>query len=121
MHEISSEGFDPSRFDDLPDLSPVDAAWMAGVTLESLERSLASVGITDSRTIPLKRLVGIGFTLLGQRDSQLAMLRLQLAAALQRERELAEALRAGLADAPPPVSVSVAPKSSGKGKKKKKK
>ncbi len=120
------DGFDVSRFDALPTLSFSEAAWMAGVTAESLERSLESAGLTDIRNIPLNRLVKSGFTLLGQRDSQLAMLRMQLAAALQREKELAEALHSKLTLVDPPVTltgktVSAEPKKEKKSKKKKKK
>ncbi len=133
MKKFDADGFDTAQFDDLPTLSFTEAAWMAGVTPESLERSLENVGLTDTRNIPLSRLVQSGFTLLGQRDSQLAMFRMQLAAALQREKELAEALRSKLTAMEPPISLIVEPlsptsgpmdarpKKEKKGKKKKRK
>lgn len=80
------------RFQDLPSLSVSEAAWMAGVTLETYERFMTVAGVEDMRAVRPDVLIRTAFTLLGQKESQLVMLRLQLAATLQREKELAEAL-----------------------------
>ena len=69
---------------------------MAGVTTDSFERFLEAAGLSHLRTLPITELLRGGFTLLGQRESQLAMFRLQLASALQREKELTEALHSKL-------------------------
>ncbi|MBF0379451.1 MAG: hypothetical protein HQL69_00430 [Magnetococcales bacterium] len=60
--------------------------------MESYEKFLTVAGVDDLRSIKPDELVRIAFTLLGQKESQLVMLRLQLAATLQREKELADAL-----------------------------
>lgn len=122
-----SENFDTKRLDDLPQLSLAEAAWMAGITPDAFERFLDAASLGHLRTISLIELVRSSFTQLGQREAQLAMFRLQLAAALHREKELAEALHskltAGSAElftprsdlkpskppSPPPPSTSSAP------------
>ena len=127
-----SDGFDPSRFKDLPTLSFSEAAWFAGITLEAFERVMTEGNHDDLRNIPLPDLVRTGYTLLAQKESQLTLFRMQLAAALKREQELAELLHTKLAfsfqetsnppgadDASLPET-SAAPIKPDKGKKKKK-
>lgn len=90
------ENFDVGRFEELKPLSLAESAWMAGVTQEAFERFLDAAGLGHLRHIPMTELVRAGFTLLGQREAQLAMFRLQLSASLIREKELAEALHSKL-------------------------
>ncbi|MBF0161250.1 MAG: hypothetical protein HQL88_03090 [Magnetococcales bacterium] len=96
MKEEENETLDPKRLEQLPAVSLAEAAWMAGVTTDSFERFLDAATLSHLRALPLLELVRGCFTLLGQREAQLAMFRLQLAAALQREKELAEALHSKL-------------------------
>ncbi|MBF0453583.1 MAG: hypothetical protein HQL72_02055 [Magnetococcales bacterium] len=101
MDRSESETVDTTRFDTLPTLSVTEAAWMAGVTLEAYERFMTVAGMTDLRSIKADKLIRTAFTLLGQKESQLTMLRLQLAATLQREKELSEALGSKLSQNTP--------------------
>jgi hypothetical protein len=101
MDQSELNTVDRDRFKDLPNLTVSEAAWMAGVTLEAYERFMTVAGITDLRAIQPDKLVRTAFTLLGQKESQLVMLRLQLAATLQREKELAEALGSKLSQHTP--------------------
>ena len=132
MQQLDFEPVDTEQFKGLPALSANEAAWMSGVTLEAYERFMKAAGVDDLRSIRPDKLVRTAFTLLGQKESQLVMLRLQLAATLQREKELAEALGSKLGDHNPLAldflqeKSSAAPESafameSGGGKKKKKK
>jgi hypothetical protein len=89
--------FDTSRFDALPDCSLPEAAWMAGVAEEAMRRYLEEANAPSSEgALPLPSLMRAAFTLLGRKENQASMLRQQLTAALERERELSDTLRAGL-------------------------
>ncbi|MBF0193569.1 MAG: hypothetical protein HQL71_03385 [Magnetococcales bacterium] len=128
MNQTEFEAVDAKRFEGLPSLSVAEAAWMAGVTLESYEKFMTVAGVDDLRSIKPDELLRIAFTLLGQKESQLVMLRLQLAATLQREKELADALGSKLSqhtplpiDYFPDESSASMEQDSGKNKKKKKK
>ena len=101
MDQTKFETVDTTRFENLPSLSVAEAAWMAGVTLEAYERFMTVAGVNDLRAVGPDKLVRTAFTLLGQKESQLVMLRLQLAATLQREKELAEALGSKLSQHTP--------------------
>lgn len=96
MRDESTEPLDPKRLETLPQLSLAEAAWMAGITPDAFERFLSAANLSHLRTMPITELVRAGFTLLGQREAQLAMFRLQLATALQREKELIEVLHSKL-------------------------
>lgn len=98
MKEEIPEDFDTKRLENLPQLSHAEAAWMAGITPDSFERFLKATNLEHLRNIPVTELVRSGFTLLGQREAQLAMFRMQLATALHREKELTELLHAKLLD-----------------------
>ncbi|MBF0584016.1 MAG: hypothetical protein HQL80_07250, partial [Magnetococcales bacterium] len=87
-----SETLDPKRLESLPPLSLAEAAWMAGITPDAFERFLEATNLGHLRTLPITELVRAGFTLLGQREAQLAMFRLQLSAEKKKKKELAEAL-----------------------------
>ncbi|MBF0098970.1 MAG: hypothetical protein HQM05_16725, partial [Magnetococcales bacterium] len=100
---------DLKRLENLPQLTLSEAAWMAGVTPDALERFLAVSALGAVRTVPLLELVRAAFTILGQREAQLAILRLQLTASLQREKELTEALHANLSDGLNFLTVTPAP------------
>ncbi|ABK45765.1 hypothetical protein Mmc1_3275 [Magnetococcus marinus MC-1] len=98
----------PQSNADLPELSLKDAAWLAGITPDAMLRFLAAAGLeldTDQDASELQltvpQLMRAVFLLLGQKDNRIAMLRMQLAAALNREKELAAALQADLADDTP--------------------
>jgi hypothetical protein len=128
MSQTEFETVDASRFEGLPSLSVSEAAWMAGVTLESYEKFMTVAGVDDLRSIKPDELLRVAFTLLGQKESQLVMLRLQLAATLQREKELADALGSKLSQHTPLPLDSFTDESNdskeyipGKSKKKKKK
>jgi hypothetical protein len=108
MSQTEFEAVDATRFEGLPSLSVAEAAWMAGVTLESYEKFLTVAGVDDLRSIKPDELLRVAFTLLGQKESQLVMLRLQLAATLQREKELADALGSKLSQHTPlPIDYSI--------------
>ncbi|MBF0156577.1 MAG: hypothetical protein HQL57_05280 [Magnetococcales bacterium] len=71
----------------LPELSLADAAWQAGVSSEFLERLLrewqpTGYGVDDQGVVRIspEGLLRFGFTLVGHKESQLAMLKLELAA-----------------------------------------
>ncbi|WP_130471388.1 hypothetical protein [Candidatus Magnetaquicoccus inordinatus] len=89
---------DQKRLDNLPQLTLSEAAWMAGITPDALERFLTSTPLAGMRNLPLLELVRACFTLLGQREAQMAIMRLQLTSALQREKELSEALHSKLSE-----------------------
>jgi hypothetical protein len=100
---------DLKRLENLPQLSLSEAAWMAGITPDALERFLAASALGAARTVPLLELVRASFTILGQREAQLAILRLQLTASVQREKELTEALHANLSEGYHFLNVTPAP------------
>lgn len=135
MNNELSEDFDTQRLEGLPQLSLAEAAWMAGITPDAFEQFLGAISLSHLRHVPITELVRAAFTLLGQREAQVAMFRLQLATALQREQELTEALHskltAGSAEffmpqtpsrsAPSPSTSPLSPVSHKKSKKRKKK
>ncbi|MEO5340370.1 MAG: hypothetical protein H7837_07635 [Magnetococcus sp. MYC-9] len=96
MKDEPTDTPDPKRLENLPALTTTEAAWMAGVTAESFARFLEAAGLHPSRALSVTELIRAGFAQLGQREAQLAMFRLQLASALQREKELTELLHAKL-------------------------
>jgi hypothetical protein len=104
--------FDPSPYERLPALSVNAAAWIAGVTPEAFAHLLESSGRSCPDSIALLDLARSGFFLLAQKETQVAMLRLQLNAALEREKELVAALQAKIAfpaGAVPAAPVPMAP------------
>jgi hypothetical protein len=101
MSQSELEAVDTSRFENIIPLSVTEAAWMAGVTLEAYEKFMRVAGVEDLRSIKPDELIRTAFTLLGQKESQLVMLRLQLSATLLREKELAEALGSKLSQHTP--------------------
>lgn len=85
----------------LKNLTPLplsDAAWLAGVAQETLERFLKEDGHKDLKEVNLETLLQSAFHLLGYRQTQVTMLGRQLSMALQREKELIEALEMRLQD-----------------------
>ncbi|MEO5331038.1 MAG: hypothetical protein H7839_03375 [Magnetococcus sp. YQC-5] len=116
---------DSARFDTLPDFSLPEVAWMAGVAEEAMRSYLEEANAAwNDVDITMPNLVRAAFTLLGRKENQSSMLRLQLVNALERERELSETLRAGLlgsgiptasvsppvqTPSPPPAPTPVAP------------
>lgn len=103
-------------------ITTTDAAWTVGITQEALDRLIETSGITHTmdpdgtRRVDLSTLLRLGFTQLGQREAQVAMLRIQLSAALEREQQLLSALQSKLLD----DTVSLPAPKPKKGKKKKK-
>lgn len=108
---------DSARFDTLPDFSLPEVAWMAGVAEEAMRSYLEEANAAwNDVDITMPNLVRAAFTLLGRKENQSSMLRLQLINALERERELSETLRAGLLGSgiptpsvPPPAQPPIAP------------
>lgn len=96
MTQKPSEVFDAKQLENVPPLARAEAAWLAGITPDAFERFLLAAGLDKMDAISVMELVRVGFTQLGQREAQLAMFRLQLAAALQREKELTETLHSKL-------------------------
>ena len=96
MNQELDENFDTERLLALPSISVAEAAWMAGITPESYEKFREQANLAHLPAVPMTELVRSCFTQLGQKETQLAMFRLQLAAALKREQELSEALRSKL-------------------------
>ncbi|MBF0184699.1 MAG: hypothetical protein HQM06_09970 [Magnetococcales bacterium] len=108
------ETTDNNRLENLPPLTLSEAAWMAGITADALERFLASTTLGAVRSLSVLDLVRACFTLLGQREAQLAIFRLQLTASLQREKELTNALHSKLHEdlqlaTPPAPTAEVVP------------
>ncbi|MBF0417409.1 MAG: hypothetical protein HQL86_04085 [Magnetococcales bacterium] len=88
---------DLTRCGELPDCPLADAARVAGVADEALLRYLEEANsVPGDGRIRLGVLIRAAFTLLGRKENQAAMLRQQLSATLDRERQLSETLRAGL-------------------------
>ncbi|GAB0056865.1 hypothetical protein SIID45300_01180 [Candidatus Magnetaquicoccaceae bacterium FCR-1] len=101
MRRISTEPviqpIDLTRCGELPDCPLADAARVAGVADEALLRYLEEANsVPGDGRIRLGVLIRAAFTLLGRKENQAAMLRQQLSATLDRERQLSETLRAGL-------------------------
>lgn len=98
MAKTVADEFAPAWVRDLPSLTTTDAAWLAGVTEETLERVIQTGRVacaadqTGRKRIGLADLSRAVFAQFGQKDSQVAMLRMQLASALKREKELLELL-----------------------------
>ncbi|MBF0179022.1 MAG: hypothetical protein HQM03_03230 [Magnetococcales bacterium] len=117
----TDSGFDTSRFTDLPDCTTAEAAWLAGVAEEAMVRYLeeANGALIEGR-ITLANLLRAAFGLLGRKENQAALLRLQLSTTLEREKELSETLRAGLLGTGVVTVAIEAPKAVKPGKKKKK-
>ncbi|MBF0165251.1 MAG: hypothetical protein HQM01_12250 [Magnetococcales bacterium] len=88
---------DLARCGELPDCPLADAARVAGVADEAMLRYLEEANsVPGDGRIRLGVLIRAAFTLLGRKENQAAMLRQQLSATLDRERQLTETLRAGL-------------------------
>ncbi|MGN7612416.1 hypothetical protein ACQZV8_10060 [Magnetococcales bacterium HHB-1] len=93
------EGFDVNLLENLPPLTFSEAAWIVGISAEAFQRFMQMSGLqpvtlaNGQKRITLASLLKAGFNLLMQRESQLAMLRVQFSATLERERDLATALR----------------------------
>lgn len=121
MDAEDGDDIDLSRFANLPTLNPAEAAWFAGVAIEAYQQFMQGVGKENVGSVRLDELLRIAFNLLGQKQSQVMMLRLQLATALTREKELLEALEAKLADNDLPVrAAKVTVEAKGMAKKAKK-
>ncbi|MEO5344808.1 MAG: hypothetical protein H7834_00340 [Magnetococcus sp. YQC-9] len=130
---------DLSGCGELPDCPLVNVARVAGVADEALLRYLEEANtVSGDGRIRLGVLIRAAFTLLGRKENQAALLRQQLSATLDRERQLSETLRAGLLGSgvamshvepsrvsdfgtSPPSAPVVEPVKSTAGKKKKKK
>lgn len=103
LEDLGTVRFNPSLLDDLPPLTIPEAAWLAGVTEEAFERFLLASNTSRTRGldgaiyVTLGSLVKAGFTLLGQKEAQVTMLRMQLTTALKREQELVGALKEKIA------------------------
>ncbi|MEO5348194.1 MAG: hypothetical protein H7836_00900 [Magnetococcus sp. YQC-3] len=109
MKTDSPDTFDPKRLESLPTLSPAEATWMAGITSEAFARFQEAANLGQQTALSITTLLRASFTQLAQREAQLAMFRLQLATALNREKELTEALHSkltagltGITDPPAP-------------------
>ncbi|MBF0192053.1 MAG: hypothetical protein HQL99_13070 [Magnetococcales bacterium] len=97
LSDPASSRIDTARFDEWPDLSLAEAAWLAGVAEEAMQRHLEESNThAGAGGWSLSSLMRALFTLLGRKENQASMLRQQLTAALERERELSDTLRTGL-------------------------
>ncbi|MBF0272637.1 MAG: hypothetical protein HQL98_11315 [Magnetococcales bacterium] len=97
LSDPASSRIDTARFEQLPDLSLSEAAWLAGVAEEAMQRYLEESNThSNADGLPLSSLMRALFMLLGRKETQASMLRQQLTAALERERELSDTLRTGL-------------------------
>ncbi|MBF0588919.1 MAG: hypothetical protein HQL53_07325 [Magnetococcales bacterium] len=100
---VREERSDQPRWDQVPPMSLQEAAWICGVSQDAFERIIRASGMDvvkgplGRRTISLQNMLRVGYSLLGQRESQLAMLRIQLDKALTREKDLATVLQSGVA------------------------
>ena len=125
---------------DVPPLEVSDAAWVAGIAVEAMERFIAEHHLPGDRPLQVTELLHTAFHLLGYKQLQVDLLTRQLQSALNRERELIQGLQSRLGvplqpsvvpyPDPPPPSTAVAegdlppfspPKEKKKGGKKKKK
>ncbi|MBF0308451.1 MAG: hypothetical protein HQL56_02820 [Magnetococcales bacterium] len=101
---IASEAL--NRWRDHPALSLQEAAWLAGLAPEVLVHVLDAAGIlpaggvAEPRLVKVPELIRAAFALLGQREAQNALLRVQLDKALERERDLGQSLREKLGPMP---------------------
>ncbi|OSM01813.1 hypothetical protein [Magnetofaba australis] len=99
MESLDRPGSDAIRADDLPDVSLTNAAFLAGVAPEALRRLLAIAAVKpQDNEINLGELIRAAFLALTTKETQTAMLRLQLHAALEREKSLVEALQQQIGD-----------------------
>lgn len=102
MAKTVADEYAPAWVRELPSLTVTDAAWLAGVTEETLQRLITTGRLSQVGDRTGTTRVGMGdifravFVQFGQKDSQIAMLRMQLASAIQREKELAELLHGKL-------------------------
>lgn len=93
------EGSDLLKWRGMPSLTMEDAAWLAGITPEALGGFLAGAGIKVASgsdgvaRVAVQDLVRGGFAIASRKETQVAMLRSQLHAALEREKSLAQALQ----------------------------
>ncbi|MBF0136827.1 MAG: hypothetical protein H7833_15810 [Magnetococcus sp. DMHC-1] len=93
--------FDLAPFENLPSLSREDAAWLVGMTPEAFDRFMESSGnLERNKPIAILDLLRAGFTLLGRKEAQAAMMGLQLSRALEREKSLATTLQSRVFDEP---------------------
>ena len=103
-------------------LTFTDAAWMVGMTPEAFEHLVQAGGAaftedaSGEKFITLADILRLGFSMTAQKESQVAMLRMQLSTALEREKELAAQLQEKL-----DINGVNLPAETGGGKKKKKK
>ncbi|MBF0154471.1 MAG: hypothetical protein HQL64_12085 [Magnetococcales bacterium] len=96
--------FDLAPFENLPPLSREDAAALAGITPEVLDRILENSGTVgeggEGKPLSILHLLRAGFALLGRKEAQAAMLGLQLGRALEREKSLVTTLQSRILDEP---------------------
>ncbi|MBF0123951.1 MAG: hypothetical protein HQL60_01285 [Magnetococcales bacterium] len=109
MNLTPETAFDPTPYEKLPLLSIHAAAWIAGITPEAMKYMLESSGRVCPEVIAMLDLARSGFSLLAQKEAQIGMLRLQLGAALEREKELTIALQSKLSFDPAAPPVMAAP------------
>lgn len=111
MTRSVADEFAPPWIRELPLVTTADAAWLAGMTAEAMEQLLGAAhlkAVVDSqgtRKMALSEIFRAGFGQLGQKESQVTMLRMQLAKALEREQELAGLLSGKLSFDPVAHSV----------------
>ncbi|MBF0623601.1 MAG: hypothetical protein HQL82_02220 [Magnetococcales bacterium] len=91
---------DLSPIETLPLLTREEAAWLVGMTPEALDRVMTACGREAGENIGLLDLLRSGYALVGRKEAQAVMLGTQLTRALEREKELAEALRSRVFDQP---------------------
>ncbi|MBF0620822.1 MAG: hypothetical protein HQL54_02730 [Magnetococcales bacterium] len=96
--EPMSDGFDIAYLESAPIVPLADAAWLAGLTPDAFTGFLKDTNIPllknpqGVQCIRIIELIRAGYGLLGQKESRILMLRMQLEKALNREKELVEIL-----------------------------
>ncbi|MBF0151595.1 MAG: hypothetical protein HQL84_16360 [Magnetococcales bacterium] len=85
-----------SKLADVPPLEVSDAAWIAGIAVDAMERFIAENHLSGDHSIHVTELLHTAFHLLGYKQLQIDLLTRQLQAALNRERELIQGLQSRL-------------------------
>ncbi|MBF0435182.1 MAG: hypothetical protein HQL77_07400 [Magnetococcales bacterium] len=109
------------KLEELPPLPWEEAAWVSGIATQAMEQFLLENQIPKDQPVPVTLLLQTAFHLLGYKQNQIELLTRQLQFALERERELSQALLSRLG-APPiqthTAAITTPPSPVPKGKKK---
>ncbi|MBF8271934.1 MAG: hypothetical protein HW380_1039 [Magnetococcales bacterium] len=84
------------KLGELPPMAIVDAAWIAGIAREAMEKFVSENNLPIDRPVTVTELLHTAFHLLGYKQIQVDLLTRQLHSALSREQELSQALQSRL-------------------------